>query len=102
MKWLGYSNKVSSDTLFITAICLWFLPYSGAGEIVYWYAYKESKRDNLVRRWRRYLPRTFIRIYLESKIEFQKWAIELRKEENIHSRDDERIMDDWLHRARNT
>jgi hypothetical protein len=97
MKWLGYSNKVSSDTLFITAICLWFLPYSGAGEIVYWYAYKESKRDNLVRRWRRYLPRTFIRIYLESKLEFQKWA----RQENVRSREEERLVEDWLYRARN-
>ena len=98
MKWLGYSNKVSSDALFITSICLWFLPYSGASEIVYWYAYKESKRDNLVRRWRRYLPRTFIRTYLESKLEFQKWA----RQENIRSREEECLVEDWLHRARNT
>ncbi|WP_417699973.1 hypothetical protein [Pseudoalteromonas lipolytica] len=91
MKWLNYSNKVSSTVLFVTAICLWHVPFSGADELVYWYAYQESKRDNLVRRYRKFLPKLFIRVYLESKLEFRKWTIENMKDEFAQSR----IVDDW-------
>ncbi|MDI4654493.1 MULTISPECIES: hypothetical protein [Pseudoalteromonas] len=95
MKWLNYSNKVSSTALFVTAICLWYVPFSEADELVYWYAYHESKRvskrDNLIRRYRKFLPKLFIRVYLESKLEFRKWAIENMKDE-LEQR---RIVDDW-------
>lgn len=91
MKWLNYSNKVSSTVLFVTAVCLWYVPFSGADELVYWYAYQESKRDSLIRRYHKFLPKLFIRVYLESKLEFRKWAIESMTDEF-----EQRIIaDDW-------
>lgn len=91
MMWLNYSNNVSPSTLFVTAVFLWYVPFSGASELVYWYAYKESKRNNLIRRYRKFLPKPFIGLYLESRLEFRKWALENMKDEFVSCR----IINDW-------
>ena len=80
MKWIGYSNNVSVNVLFTTAILLWYIPFTGSKELVYWYAYNEINRDNLVRRYRRILPIGFIHVYLASKIEFRKLLFDSREE----------------------
>lgn len=93
--WLGYSNKVGVKTLFVTAVFFWFIPFCGSAELVFWYAYKERGCDNYVKRFRAYLPLTFIRVYLKSKIQCRKWAIENRAEEEKRQREYEAFVKEW-------
>ena len=37
--WLRLSNIVSDEVLFWLAVILWFVPFCGANELVFWYAY---------------------------------------------------------------
>lgn len=73
MKWLEYSNKVSPKVIFLTALVLWFVPFAKADLLVFWYAYKETKKDNLIKRYRRFLPKKMIKEFLGSKLVMSKW-----------------------------